>query len=312
MHDLFIKQAMSEPNVAREFFESYLPPHIRQKIDLRTLEAQKDSFIENSLGVSYVDLLFKVKFGQEDGYLYILVEQQSKPDRMMPLRLQRYMLQICSKHIEKHHGSKYLPLVYPLVFYTGKDPYNTPLTLWELFRDAALARSCFVEPFRLIELHKIEDDELREHMWSGVMAFLMKHIYERDILQFLSEIRPSLEKIARQNIIYIEDSLWYILKRAESSDADAVVEFFKEIVPEEKRGNIMTIEEMLIEKGAKLGEERGELRGIRLGEERGIRLGEQRGIRLGEQRGEERGIRLGEQRGIQIGELKVNKFVHNM
>ena len=249
IHDSFIKQAMSKPKVAREFFEVYLPANIRAKVDLTTLQPQKESFIEKTLGISYVDMLFKVNFGEEEGYLYLLLEQQSQPDRMMALRLHKYMLHICSNHIEKHQGAKYLPLVYPLVFYTGKARYNAPLTIWDLFKEAELAKSFFVEPFKLIELHKIEDDELRKHVWSGTMAFIMKHIFARDILPFLRVIAPLLKEIGEQNIIYIENVLWYILEKAESSSVEKVIDFFKEIVPEEKRGEIMTLGEQLIEKG---------------------------------------------------------------
>ena len=249
IHDSFIKQAMSKPKVAREFFEVYLPANIRAKVDLTTLQPQKESFIEKTLGISYVDMLFKVNFGEEEGYLYLLLEQQSQPDRMMALRLHKYMLHICSNHIEKHQGAKYLPLVYPLVFYTGKARYNAPLTIWDLFKETELAKSFFVEPFKLIELHKIEDDELRKHVWSGTMAFIMKHIFARDILPFLRVIAPLLKEIGEQNIIYIENVLWYLLEKAESSSVEKVIDFFKEIVPEEKRGEIMTLGEQLIEKG---------------------------------------------------------------
>jgi len=292
IHDSFIKQAMAKPKVAREFFESFLPAHVMEKVDLSTLEPQKDSFIENTLGSSYVDMLYKVKFGEEEGYLYVLLEQQSKPDRFMAFRLHKYMHQICSNHLEKHSGVKYLPLVYPLVFYTGQAGYNAPLTLWELFKEPELAKSFFIEPFQLVELHKIDDEELRKHVWSGTMAFIMKHIFERDIFPFLKEIEPLLKEIGKENIIYIENVLWYILEKAESNAAETVVEFFKEIVPEEKRVKIMSIADTLIEKGV----------------QKGVQLGKQEGIQLGEQRG----IQLGKQEGIQLGEQKVRKIVLNM
>ena len=98
-------------------------------------------------------------------------------------------------------------------------------------------------------MHKIEDDELRKHVWSGTMAFIMKHIFARDILPFLRVIAPLLKEIGEQNIIYIENVLWYLLEKAESSSVEKVIDFFKEIVPEEKRGEIMTLGEQLIEKG---------------------------------------------------------------
>ena len=96
IHDSFIKQMMSDPKVAREFFGVFLPAYIREEVRLNTLEPQKESFVDKTLGSNYVDLLFKVNFGDEEGYIYLLMEQQSQPDWIMALRLHKYMLQIYS------------------------------------------------------------------------------------------------------------------------------------------------------------------------------------------------------------------------
>ncbi len=249
IHDSFIKQMMSDPKVAREFFGVFLPAYIREEVRLNTLEPQKESFVDKTLGANYVDLLFKVNFGDEEGYIYLLMEQQSQPDWIMALRLHKYMLQIYNNHMERHPEAKRLPIVYPLVFYTGKTKYNAPLTLWELSERPELAKSLLVEPFQLVELHKVEDDELRKHVWSGTMSFIMKHVFARDILQPLEAIASLLKEIGEQDVVYIGKILWYILEKAESRSAEKVMDFFKEIVPEEKRGEIMTLGEQLIEKG---------------------------------------------------------------
>jgi len=249
IHDSFIKQMMSDPKVSREFLKVHLPVNIKENVDLNTLQPQKESFIEKTLGINYVDLLFKVNFGDEEGYIYIILEQQSQPDWTMALRLHKYVIQIYSNHMERHPEAKRIPIVYPLVFYTGKARYNAPLTLWELSEKPDLAKLLLIEPFRLIELHKIEDDELRKHLWSGTMAFIMKHIFARDILPSLEAIASLLKEIGDRDFIYIEKILWYVLEKAESSSVEKVIDFFKEIVPKEKRGEIMTLGEQLIEKG---------------------------------------------------------------
>ena len=46
----------------------------------------------------------------------------------------------------------------------------------------------FLKPFQLIDLARIEDEELKTHAWSGVMEFVMKHIFARDILPYLQDI----------------------------------------------------------------------------------------------------------------------------
>src|SRR4051812_6517281 len=99
-HDGFFKKSMSNPNVAREFFEFHLPAMIKDKVNLDTLKLQKESFLDNILGQGIVDMLFEVQFGQDLGYLTLLVEHQNKPDPLMPFRIYKYMLRICDNHLK--------------------------------------------------------------------------------------------------------------------------------------------------------------------------------------------------------------------
>ena len=135
---------MSGSKIAREFFQFHLPKEIQKKIDLNTLEIHKESFLDDTLGVGIMDMLFSVKFGKEMGYLYLIVEHQ-KPDYWVSLKLYKYMLNIYEHHLEKYPKSKQLPLVYPMVFYTGQDKYTAPLDLWSLFAKPELAKSFFIE-----------------------------------------------------------------------------------------------------------------------------------------------------------------------
>ena len=41
---------------------------------------EKGSFVEPNLKKSISDILFSAKFNSEDGYLFLLLEHQSKPD----------------------------------------------------------------------------------------------------------------------------------------------------------------------------------------------------------------------------------------
>ena len=93
-HDLFIRAAMAHREVAREFFEQNLPANIRAVVDLETLQLKKESYVDEDLSEVISDLLFSVDFNKRKGYLYLLVEHQSTPDKFMTLRLLKYMVEI--------------------------------------------------------------------------------------------------------------------------------------------------------------------------------------------------------------------------
>jgi len=77
-HDNFFRKSLSDKKIAAEFFETHLPEKILSQIDLSTLEQQKENYFDNTLGHGIVDMLYTVQFGQDQGYLMILLEHRSK------------------------------------------------------------------------------------------------------------------------------------------------------------------------------------------------------------------------------------------
>ena len=68
---------MSYPEIASEFFKSYLPKEILEIIDLSTLKQENYSALSNELGEGISDVLYSVKYGKETGYISLLLEHQS-------------------------------------------------------------------------------------------------------------------------------------------------------------------------------------------------------------------------------------------
>ena len=90
---------MSDKNVAREFFESNLPQDILSQVDLSALKQEKENYFDNTLGHGIVDLIYSVNFGEDKGYLILLVEHQTTQDYKMPLRVLKYVLRICDDYL---------------------------------------------------------------------------------------------------------------------------------------------------------------------------------------------------------------------
>ena len=91
-HDRFFKAMMSKPKVAHEFFEQNLPSNIKAAINLATIQPQKESFIDDKLKLQITDLLYSAEFGDRLGYLYLLVEHQSTPDKLLEFLNTRLLL----------------------------------------------------------------------------------------------------------------------------------------------------------------------------------------------------------------------------
>ncbi|MFP3011652.1 MAG: Rpn family recombination-promoting nuclease/putative transposase [Rickettsia sp.] len=239
-HDDIIRSAFENPIVAKEFFQMHLPAYIQSLIAFKTLKMEKDSFVDETLKKSILDILFSVKFNSEDGYLFLLLEHQSKPDYYMAFRLFKYMLKIAEYHM-KTTKSKKFPFIYPLVFYNGIQKYNAPLNLWELFENSELVKATWTNDYQLINVHDISDKELKKNAWSGILQFFMKHIHERDLLKRWEEIADLLPKFAKVNIgiDYIELILFYTLTKIKQSDIMEVENILKSKLNSKKREKIM-------------------------------------------------------------------------
>lgn len=254
-HDEIIRSAFENPIVAKEFFQMHLPPHIQSLVSFKTLKMEKDSFVDKTLKKSILDILFSVKFNSEDGYLFLLLEHQSKPDYYMAFRLFKYMLKIAEYHM-KTTKSKKFPFIYPLVFYNGIQKYNAPLNLWELFENSELVKATWTNDYQLINVHDISDKELKKNAWSGILQFFMKHIHERDLLKRWEEIADLLPKFAKVNIgiDYIELILFYTLTKIKQSDIMEVENILKSKLNSKKREKIMgSIVEHWLQEGRRKG-----------------------------------------------------------
>ncbi|MEN8236602.1 MAG: Rpn family recombination-promoting nuclease/putative transposase [Pseudomonadota bacterium] len=131
-HDRYARSSLLQPKVAREFFNEHLPVAIKKCVDLSSLAPQKESYINDKLHAKVVDILFSVDFAGEDGYLYLLIEHASTPDPLLPLRMLQYVLAIMEEHCRRTGESK-LPIVFPMIFYTGRKEYKHSTNIYDLF-----------------------------------------------------------------------------------------------------------------------------------------------------------------------------------
>lgn len=164
-HDELFRSALSHPKAAREFLEAHLPDNIQSSLDLNHIKIENDSFIDEPLKESISDVLMSV--GSKDSnqaFIYCLVEHQSEPQHFMAFRMMKYMFLISDMYLTKNPGSKFLPLIYPMVFYTGKKPYNVPTKLSDLHQDKELSQEILMNGYQIINIDKIPDAIIKQKL----------------------------------------------------------------------------------------------------------------------------------------------------
>ncbi|WP_375334028.1 Rpn family recombination-promoting nuclease/putative transposase [Candidatus Tisiphia endosymbiont of Xenochironomus xenolabis] len=274
-HDEIFRKSMENPIVAKEFLATHLPKDVLALIDSTSLKLEKDSFIESDLSETISDVLFSVKFNDQDGYIFLLLEHQSTVDKMMAFRLFKYMINICDLYLTTNPKAKSLPVIYPLILYNGKKKYNASLNIWNLFSHPNLARGFWTNDCQLINVHDIPDEELKKKVWSGILLFFLKHIHERQLLKRWQEISHLLPKLSEITIGYdhIRNLLQYTLTFIEQNDKIELEKILKNSLTKEKGEELMpSIAQVWKEEGIQIGEARGRAEGRAEGEAKLIKM----------------------------------------
>ncbi|MFD3232236.1 MULTISPECIES: Rpn family recombination-promoting nuclease/putative transposase [Rahnella] len=267
LHDAVFKQFLTHPETARDFLDIHLPPALRKLCDLNTLQLASGSFIEDDLRPYYSDVLYSLKAGNGEGYIYCLIEHQSTPDKHMAFRLMRYAIAAMQRHLDAGH--KTLPLVIPVLFYQGKvSPYPYSMSWLDEFETPEYARTLYGENFPLVDITIIPDDEIMQHRRMAILELLQKHIRQRDLTELLDQLTTLLlgGNTTQEQLISVIN---YMLQAGESRDPAALINTLASRVPQHEE-TLMTIAEQLRLEG----EQRGIQKGLQLGEQKGREEGE--------------------------------------
>ncbi|MGV6478005.1 Rpn family recombination-promoting nuclease/putative transposase [Pantoea agglomerans] len=263
-HDATFRLFLTQPDIARDFMELHLPPELRICCDLSTLKLESGSFVEDDLRQYFSDVLYSLKTTAGDGYIHVLIEHQSVPDKHMAFRLMRYAVAAMQRHLEAGH--KRLPLVIPVLFYTGRrTPYPYSTRWLDEFVDPALADRLYSRSFPLVDVTVIPDDEIMQHRSMAALTLLQKHIRQRDLAEMMDRLVTILQA-GYHSSSQVITLVHYIVQAGETSDAKAFVRELAQRVPQHENA-LMTIAQQLeqigLEKGIEQGIEQGRTEGSR-------------------------------------------------
>ncbi|MBG6242954.1 MAG: Rpn family recombination-promoting nuclease/putative transposase [Candidatus Symbiopectobacterium sp. Dall1.0] len=266
-HDALFKKFLGDIAVARDFLEVHIPPHLRERCDFSTLAMESGSFIEDDLRTQCSDMLYSVQMNAGKGYIYTLIEHQSRPEKLMAWRLMRYSMAAMQRHLEQ--GNETLPVVIPLLFYHGTtSPYPYSTQWLDCFADPELAESVYTQAFPLVDITAMPDDEILTHRRVALLELVQKHIRTRDMLELAGDIARLLNlwSIPKEQF---RSLMYYIVGRGETSDTRQFLHTIA-VQTQDYQEDVMTIAEQLRQEG----EQRGIQKGIQLGEQKGRQEGE--------------------------------------
>ena len=140
-HDRLFRAVFSDASEAAGLLQNALPDPLRHRFDWTTLSRREGTFIDEELRASEADLLYQIQHLEtgEPMSVYVLLEHQSSPERLMRLRLLRYCCRIWEADLRSDPDRHGLRPIIPVVFYQGSRGWAYSTEFADLFPEAVRA-----------------------------------------------------------------------------------------------------------------------------------------------------------------------------
>jgi hypothetical protein len=256
----------------------------RDDIDFRQLDQVKTTFIRRDYRHLASDLIFTAPLigggrSRKNLLIYLLIEHQSEPDRLMPLRLADSQVQIFRYQVRKWlqtHPSPariYLSPVLPVVFYTGLRRWPKVGTLADLIERGDEFREVtpIVERPLFINLPELDAAKLERD--GGFFGWILRLFQERrsrakEFDELLERVvahldgMPAAERRRLGELLsYVRAMLYHERSDSEQSRLQEVME--NSVQDEATRREVMKMRktgaEALMERGAQQGAQKAGL-----------------------------------------------------
>ncbi|MFZ5889457.1 MAG: Rpn family recombination-promoting nuclease/putative transposase [Myxococcota bacterium] len=268
-HDKFFKWALRIPEHAAGEFKAILPPELIEAIDLSSLTLLQSDLVSQRLDERFSDALFRADFRGHAGYLWLLLEHQSEPDRFMVLRVLEYLVRSWVELLRREPTRKTLPPFACVIVHHGESGWRQPTRLQHLVEGLseipALRR--FVPDFEILVDDLVEQtDEALKARPLGTLPRVALWVLRdaRTIQRFYAHLSVWADDLARLTAEAPEDAatvLRYILMTAGNEPFQRLRTEVSRAAPATE-ATLTTIAEQLIQEGRAQGVAEGRAEGM--------------------------------------------------
>ncbi len=286
--DRAFREVLEDVDNLRAFLREVLGP-IADGFDVAHRKVLPRDFLLPSWKGRERDLLFEIPYRlpncEELALVCVLIEHQTKPNPLMPLRMLIYAVFYWEKRLRAWESSKgarspfQIPPVVPVVLHASPTRWTGPRELGELLGEPSAFHS-FAPVWKPVfwEVGDHSADELlhNEDAFLLMMAIVKVEDDERDealrvYREFLIRLATVRQTSNARWTHLLRFALGWVLNRRPRDEkqvwVDKTLENQNDILMREEIENMkQTIAQSWVEEGIKIGEERGEKRGEKRGE----------------------------------------------
>ncbi len=136
-HDSSYKYLFSHANMVKDLLSGFVKENWVKDLDFTTLEKINGSYVSDDLRDRADDIVWRIRWGKDWLYVYILLEFQSTVDRWMAVRMMTYVGLLYQDLIQSGQLSndKLLPPILPIVLYNGENKWTAATNIKSIIQE---------------------------------------------------------------------------------------------------------------------------------------------------------------------------------
>jgi predicted transposase/invertase (TIGR01784 family) len=273
IHDSGYKILFSNRTIFRQLIETFVEQPWVSQLDFERAETVEKSFVSDHYKETESDLIYRLPYGDEEIYIYVLLEFQSRVEYWMVVRMLNYITNFYMDWVKAHPEAKKLPVVFPILLYNG-DAQWTAATEMAAVMQPQPELGEYAIGFRYF---KIAENEYSQEQLLGIQNIVST--------LFLAESRLDISLLQEQLLALFERAEdkqaislflnWYrqlaVHGRVKEDDYTSLAEVYRSA--EEVQGMLQKTfaqqQERWFQEGREEGREEGLEQGIEKGREEG-------------------------------------------
>ena len=276
-HDGCYKNFFSHAIMVEDLLKGFVREDWVAELDFSSLEKVNGSYVSDDLRNRADDVVWRVRWGREWLYIYIIMEFQSTVDPWMAVRMMTYVGLLYQDLIRADQLSdrKKLPPVLPLVLYNGDSSWTAATDVAQLVEEVpgVLGKYCPRLPYLLLVEHEYEEEELCE--LKNLVAVLFRSENSRDPAQLYEIVTHLVEWLAgpQQASLRRAFTVWFkkVLLPSRFDEKDQPVIEDLEEVKTMLAERVKEWNKKSLEKGLRQGRQEGRQEGRKEGLQQGIK-----------------------------------------
>ena len=166
---------------------------LKTKLNECDIEKYNSSFVSKIFQNKEEDIVYKFR----DNNIFFLIEHQTKIDYSMPYRILEYEMEIMKStmDMQKIKNKSYkIPLVIPIVLYTGRREWNAEQNL-ENMQEKLEGFDMKMSNYNLVDINNYTEEELlKEDTLISKVMLLEKAKNTEETVNFLEKIIPKIKE----------------------------------------------------------------------------------------------------------------------